>query len=153
MVLLGIMTILFYLIPAVSIYADSVYNTNVNLFTATFGGGFTIYGQDKSLIACGGLITAFILGIVAILLTLAKMKNKYATLLACPFYIASGVLVACTSKLVSATNLNVSVAPQFNFNILGGAITVAVFWCLLGFFALIDFIAAVAKPKQQPVAY
>lgn len=153
MVLLGIMTILFYLIPAVNIYADSVYNTDVNLFTATFGGSFTIYDQAKSLIACGGLIVAFVFGIIAIVTTALKCKCKYATLIACPFYITSGVLVACTGQLVSGVNLNVSVAPQFNFNILGGAITVATFWCILGFFALVDFIGVVAKPKQQPSAY
>ncbi len=153
MVLLGIMTILFYLIPAVNIYVDNAYNTDINLFTATFGGGFTIYDQAQPLVACGGLITAFVLGVVAIILTMLKCKIKFATLLACPFYIASGVLVACTSQLVSAANLNVGIAPQFSFNILGGAITVATFFCILGFFALIDFIAAVAKPKQQPSAY
>ncbi|MCQ2794875.1 MAG: hypothetical protein MJ214_01530 [Bacilli bacterium] len=156
MVLLGIMTILFYLIPAVtiSLTATATYSTTTNLFVATFGGGFTVtaagFPIDGSFAANGGLVTAFILGIVAILLTLLKNKNKYATLLACPFYIASGVLVACTSQLVDHTTSNPVI---FHCATAGGAITVAVFWCLLGFFALIDFIAAVAKPKQVNPAY
>ncbi|MCQ2795725.1 MAG: hypothetical protein MJ213_00215 [Bacilli bacterium] len=155
MVLIGIMTILFYLIPAVSIKAISN-PTEVNLFVATFGGSFTVHefvDVTRSLSPCGGLITAFVLGVVAILLTLTKAKNKYATLLACPFYIASGVLVACTASLVKSVNANAGVDNIFTYNIAGGAITVATFWCILGFFALIDFISVVAKPKQQSTAY
>ena len=154
LVLLGIMTIFFYFIPAVNIYRDSVYNTNVNLFTATFGGPFVIYGQTKALLPCGGLIVGFFLAIAGIILTFLKCKIKFATLLAFPFYIAAGVLVACTATLLPAVNLNAGVlAPQFTFNMIGGAVTVCVFWFIIGAFALIDFIATIAKPKQQPVNY
>lgn len=157
MVLLGIMTILFYLIPAVHIGVNgqTQYVTDVNLFTATFGGPFTMkypVAQTFALQANGGLITAFILGILAIIATALKCKFKFATLIAFPFYVASGVLVACTAGLVTSSNYDI-LPTHFNYSILGGAITVATFFCILAFFALVDFVSTIAKPKQQQPAY
>ena len=160
MVLLGIMTIFFYFIPAVKIaphdYAQNA--INVNLFQATFGGPFSIHyllvTKAYHLNACGGLIVGFILGLVGILLTCAKMKVKIANLFALPFYTAAGVLVICTAALVRNANANNGIPNYFSYTILGGAITVGVFFFILAFLALVDFIATVAKPKQQqPSAY
>ncbi len=154
MVLLGIMTILFYLIPAVHIEDTTEYTADANLFIATFGGSFSLGypGGNFSFVPCAGLIVAFCLSVVAIILTFLKCKFRLAALFAFPFYIAAGVLVACTIPLVNATNLGVISFTQ-DYSMIGGSITVATMWCVLGFFALIDFIAAAAKPKQQPVAY
>lgn len=158
MVLLGIMTILFYLIPAVTIAANGeARDTAVNLFTATFGGAFTIDLQviklSYNLQASAGLVVAFVLGLVGILFSIAKVKVKYANLIACPFYLASGILVAFSSQLVFNANANVGIPNTFTYSMAPGAITVATFFCILGGFALIDFIASVAKPKQVNPAY
>ena len=154
MVFLGILTILFYLIPAVTIAADTqARSTTVNLFTATFGGPFTIdliYKQlSYNLQANAGLIVAFVLGVIAILFSIAKVKIKYANLIACPFYLASGILVAFSSQLVFNANANVSIPATYTYSMA----PVATFFCILGGFALIDFIASVAKPKQVNPAY
>ena len=159
MVLLGIMTILFYLIPAVSIKAADmdIYSTNVNLFIATFGGSFSISFSETvtnsySLVACGGLIVAFFLGIVGIVLTFLKRKIKIANLFAFPFYLTAGILVACTVPLINSVNSG-TISFFLSYSLAGGAITVMTFWFILAFFALIDFIASIAKPKQQNPAY
>ena len=156
MVLLTIMTIFFYFIPAVKITARGLdYSTTVNLFTATFGGSYSIrvsetaYHLHGTVNATPGLIFAFVFSIVAILLTLAKMKVKIATLFALPFYVTSGVLVLCSSVLITTSTPTI-----YKYANLGGAITVGVFFCILAFLALVDFIATIAKPKQQqPSAY
>lgn len=149
MVLLGIMTILFYLIPAITITPNGeTVNTSVNLFGATFGCSFTIAVKalpTQSFEACGGLISAFFLGIVGIVLTFLKSKNRLATLLAFPFYTAAGVLVCCAANL---TYQHLSNPFYFHTSLAGGAITVATFWLILAFFALVDFILTIAKPKQ-----
>ncbi|MCQ2792197.1 MAG: hypothetical protein MJ208_01590 [Bacilli bacterium] len=153
---LGIMNILFYFIPAAKITVNGdIYDTTINLFTASFGGGINFdYGgriDSYHLIPCAGLIIAFIFAIIAIILSGLKVKNRLATLLASPFYITAGTLIGCIMPLLSNTNLNTSLPPQFNFYILGGALTVASIFCILGLFALIDFVGTVAKPKEvQP---
>ena len=159
MVLIGIMTIFFYFIPAVTVAINGTPQyVNINLFTATFGGAikipnYTAEPLPYNLVPCGGLIVGFILGIVGILLTCAKIKVKIANLFALPFYVAAGVLVLCAAPLVTYTNGGI-VSFILNYKIIGGAITVGVFFCILAFFALVDFVAMVAKPKQQqPSAY
>lgn len=156
MVLLGIMTILFYLIPAVKVepFGQAPFAINMNLFTATFGGTISLNfpGGNYGLLPCGGLVVAFCLGIVGILLTFAKCKIKFATLFAFPFYLTAGILVACTGGLVASVNHFV-VESTLSYTMIGGAITVATFFCILAFFALVDFITTIAKPKQQQPAY
>ncbi len=160
MVVLGIMTILFYLIPAVRITATTT-NTygDMNLFTATFGGPFSISLNDNvtnnfNLTANGGLIVGFFLGIIGIVLTALRNKIKIANLFAFPFYVAAGVLVACTVDLTRFVNFqNPIPSTGYVYSSLGGSITVCVFWFILAFFAICNFIAAIAKPKQQTSAY
>lgn len=158
---LGILTILFYLIPAVTVTASAskLGSTDINLFKATFGGAISIdIGGPESLKpvlnACGGLITGFFLAIAAIILTVLGNKNKLANLLACPMFIASCVLVACAGTMVESVNTNRS--GSFNglfMSNAGGAITVSVMFGICAFFVLVAFIARSAKPKQVESAY
>lgn len=151
--LLGIINVLLFLTPCFEI-KDKLGNYLgwVNLFTGTFGGnfGFASY-PDYRFVLCAGLLVSFIFAIVAILLCFVRNKMKLASLLACPLFITAGVLTCCANRLIYYANINVSMGTAFTVNDYPWLIVIGVIFFVLAAFTLIDFIIAVAKPKQKEV--
>ena len=146
--LLGVINILLFFTPCYEIKgkADDIYICWSNLFIATFGGHFN---AELGFTLCNGLLVSFIFAIIAIILVTLKNKCKYAPLLAVPFFATSAVLTYASQIMMNYDNANVTMGTRFYFNVYPWTFVIASVFAALAFFALLDFIATVAKPKQQ----
>lgn len=138
-------------IKATNIQEDEAFV--INLFKATFGGQIsTIASTPIKLIPCAGLIAAFVCAIIAMVNTILKNKCRYCSLLATPFYLTAGILVACSKLLFVSTNYMVSIGSFIStFYITGWTIAIACMFCIIGVFSLIDAAVTLAKPKAKEV--
>ena len=154
---LGIVCILLYFCPSFSIYQPSSEGGSslgtVNLFIATFGGAIpnSATYSNARLVTCAGLLLAFIFTIVAIAFCVSKIKFKFGSLIACPFFITSGILLFCALPMLRFTNYNRGLSESFQLGLYGWSIAIGVIFCVLGVLCLIDTMMTFAKPKVQEV--
>jgi len=150
---LGLMCLLFGLAPCIRVYNASTTTGYITLFQATFG--HLITAPNFGVVATPGLIVAFVLAIVGIILAILKNKFKLFGFLSSMCYIATGILVLLSIQMIIASSVNatgsIGLGTAGKVDKTGWIYAIGILDIIFGSFLLIDAVVGLSKPKTQEV--
>jgi len=126
--------------------------TQINLFHITFG--HLIAAPTFAVRATPGMICAFSLIILGIILAIAKNRFKLFGFLSFMSFTASGILVLLSRTMAyyaSKEAIGTGLGTQGNIYQTGWVYAIGSLLIIVGAFALFDAIASLSKPKAKEV--